>query len=156
MTAPTSGRLRDVVEISGVLAVVLSLVFVGLELRQTAAAVRAAAFQSMTSDAHDVNLARAGTPELNVALRLWLEDAESLTVDQDNAAWAWEFAALRHFENIHRQAELRVLPLEDVDRRLALHANFDSPRFAARWARAKVGFGPSFVAYLDDYLARER
>jgi hypothetical protein len=155
VTTPRRGRLRDVVEVSGVLAVVLSLVFVGLELRQTASAVRGAAFQSMTSDAHNVNLARAGNPELNLALRLWLEDADSLTVDQANAAWAWEFAVLRHFENIHRQAELGVLPLEDVDKRLALHSNFDSPRFAAHWTRSKIGFSPSFVAYLDDYLARE-
>jgi hypothetical protein len=110
----------------------------------------------MTSDAHNLNMARAENPELNLALRLWLEDADSLTVDQDNAAWAWEFAVLRHFENVYRQTELRLLPLEDVDRRLELHSNFDSPRFSARWARTKVGFSPSFVAYLDDYLARMR
>jgi hypothetical protein len=132
------------------------LVFVALELRQTSSAVRAAAFQSMTSDAHSLNIARAVNPELNLALRLWLEDSDSLTVDQDNAAWAWEFAALRHFENIHRQAELGVLPFEDVDRRLELHSNFDSPRFAARWARTRAGFSPLFATYLDGYLARAR
>lgn len=156
MPTQKDGWLREVVEIAGVLAVVVSLVFVGLELRQTTSAVRAASFQSMTSDAHNLNMARAGSPELNLALRLWLEDADSLTVDQDNAAWAWEFTVLRHFENVHRQAELGLLPLEDVDRRLELHSNFDSPRFAARWARARVGFSPSFVAYLDDYLTRAR
>jgi len=156
LNAPQHGRLRDVVELGGILAVVVSLIFVGVELRQTASAVRAAALQSITSDAHGINVARAENPELNLALRLWREDSDSLTLDQANAAWSWEFAALRHFENIFRQAELGVLPLEDVERRFAMHANFDSPRFAARWTRFKVGFTPTFVEFLDDYVARER
>jgi len=43
-----SDKIKLVVETSGALAVLLGLVFVGLELRQNTYAVEAATFQSLT------------------------------------------------------------------------------------------------------------
>lgn len=53
----TTSRLRNVVEVAGIIAVILTLVFVGYELRQNTSQMRAVASYSITQG---VNLMNAG------------------------------------------------------------------------------------------------
>ena len=55
-------RVRRVFELVGLFGVVASLIFVGLEVRQSAAATRAATAQEVTSAFRDLNLAMATVP----------------------------------------------------------------------------------------------
>ena len=61
----TSDKVKLTVEIGSALAVLLGLVFVGLELRQNTAAVEAATFQSLTDASSNYLLTVAGDPELS-------------------------------------------------------------------------------------------
>ncbi len=49
-------RLKDVVEIVGIAAIVVSLIFVGLEVRQSAAATRGATQQALADAAREARI----------------------------------------------------------------------------------------------------
>ena len=57
----TGVRVRRTAELIGLFGVMASLIFVGLEIRQNAAATRAATAQEVTSAFRDLNLAMAVT-----------------------------------------------------------------------------------------------
>jgi hypothetical protein len=78
MTSGTNNRTRNIVELAGAGAVLLGLVFVGLELRQNTAAVEAATLQSLTDASVNYVNILAADPELT---RIWLigaSDPDSL------------------------------------------------------------------------------
>jgi len=58
-------KAKIIVEASGAIAVLLGLVFVGLELRQNTEAVEAATFQALTDASSNYILSIASDPELN-------------------------------------------------------------------------------------------
>ena len=57
-------KFRGLVELIGIVAVVASLIFVGLEIRQNAAATRGATQQQLVTGARNVTLTLADNPEL--------------------------------------------------------------------------------------------
>jgi hypothetical protein len=61
-------QVKAVIEFAGAIAVLIGLVFVGLELRQNTKAVQAATFQGMTETSSDFLVAIASEPELR---RVW-------------------------------------------------------------------------------------
>lgn len=63
-----SAKLRAFIEIGGAVAVLIGLIFVGVELRQNTAAVEAATFQSLTDASSDWLMTVAADPDL---LRAW-------------------------------------------------------------------------------------
>jgi len=77
-----SDKIKLVVETSGALAVLLGLVFVGLELRQNTYAVEAATFQSLTDASNDFIMTIASDAELNRIYASGLADVNSLTSDE--------------------------------------------------------------------------
>jgi hypothetical protein len=64
-----SKHVKSVIELIGAIAVLIGLVFVGLELRQNTAAVQAATFQGMTGTSSDFLVTVASVPELR---RVWV------------------------------------------------------------------------------------
>ena len=64
MSVLQRSSIKDLAEVVGTVAVVLGLVFVGVELRNNTAAVRAATFQSLTDISNDYIMQIASDPEL--------------------------------------------------------------------------------------------
>ena len=60
-----NGKLKLVVEAGGAIAVLLGLVFVGLELRQNTSAVEAATFQGLTDATNEALLTVVADAELS-------------------------------------------------------------------------------------------
>lgn len=60
----TRARVKETVELIDLFGVMASLIFVGLEIRQNAAATRAATAQEVTSAFRDLNLVMAGDAEM--------------------------------------------------------------------------------------------
>jgi hypothetical protein len=61
-------HVKSVIELTGAIAVLIGLIFVGLELRQNTVAVQAATFQGMTDTSSDFLVSVASEPELR---RVW-------------------------------------------------------------------------------------
>jgi len=57
------GRLKEAAELVGIVAIVISLIFVGLEVRQSAAATRGATQQALADSAREASGALAGDEE---------------------------------------------------------------------------------------------
>jgi hypothetical protein len=142
--------MRAAAEIIGVAAVVVSLIFVGLELQQTTAAVRAASYQSISAATLEALQIRIEHPEVVEALDAWL--AGTATDTQRTAAEDWAYLVLRHFENIYHQTELGMVDQEEVTRRLSSVEFLQSPQVREWWSGARAGFAPAFASEVDAFL----
>ena len=79
-----SDKAKLLVEAGGAIAVLLGLVFVGLELRQNTEAVEAATFQALTDASSNYILSIASDPELNRIVTTGYADPSALN-EQENA-----------------------------------------------------------------------
>ncbi len=79
MTDLDSGKLRSVIEMAGAAAILLGLVFVGLELKQNTAAMSAQAVFQLNVSANENHRAMAQDSELSELVHKGYEDPESLS-----------------------------------------------------------------------------
>jgi hypothetical protein len=137
-------------QIIGAMAVVISLVYVGFELRANTAAVQAAALQSVNQIARDQILLYATNPELNRISMQGAQDTANLN-GEDRVRYRW---LVRSFwlgmQTIYRQWQLGILP----DEEWAVYynvvcANVAMPGVRALWIRQRAQLVPSFARVVD-------
>lgn len=138
------------IETFGIVGVIASLVFVGLEIRQNTTATKAAAIQEMTAS----NLVHmdgiAGNSQLAGVLSRGVADIESLT-DSEQFQFVLTYnAGLMNTHGLFRQWELGVLPDEDWAHwkaRICVEAQL--PIFQLVWAELKSFYAPTFVDAIE-------
>ena len=79
MTVWDSGKIRSLIEMAGAAAVLLGLIFVGLELRQNTAAMSAQAVFQLNDSANESHRLMAQDSELAELVHEGHEDPESLS-----------------------------------------------------------------------------
>jgi len=137
------------------LGVIVSLVFVGLQVRQNTEALRAQTRQGLADRDAQVIYSVADNPELARAWTLmWQRDtlaaAQVLTmVDSTQARWAM-WGMLRFVEHAYLQVQEGVLPESSLTG-YGFHDNnnFQTPQFAAFWHGVRDRFDPRFVAAFE-------
>ena len=147
-------RGKELRETVGLLMVVASMVFVGLEIRQNTVAARAAAYQTMGSEVSALWFNSSLDPELASLLMRWQEDgtAEFDQVEEDVMV-AMAVGALRQFEATWRQVELGLLRPEALEmfgwdsQPRGVFANLR--RF---WPRIGVFMSADFAEYMEGTL----
>jgi hypothetical protein len=131
------------------LGVVLSLVFVGTEIRQNTIATRAATLNDLAAGSRDWLMSIATNPELASVWRRWLEGDE-LTDDDLQMAEITVNGLLRNVENVFLQVRAGA-----VDESALVSYGFggssawESPHFPEYWARRWVRYHPEFVAAFE-------
>ena len=109
----SSAKLKAIIEIGGAVAVLIGLIFVGVELRQNTAAVEAATFQSLTDASSNWLMSVASDPELLRAWTIGSSDPDQL----DEADSRRYFLISRSFwvrmQNVFSQWERGTLNDED-------------------------------------------
>ena len=142
-------RLREVV---GVLSVVLSLLFVGWEIRQNTKVARGQTRVELTAMNNEFLERIRSDPEFSELWRTaWLDEA----ILDEAAEYRIEFMMmqyLRLLENVHLQYQEGLLDREALDSYGFL--GFDDlfishPRFARIWEPRQASFDPAFVAFLE-------
>lgn len=104
-----------IAEIVGGIAIVASLVFVGVQIQQNTNVVRGATLQAITQQSMDLVIAGLEHPEIRQAFSVAQLKPDELTVDQKQAL-DWYFSAkLRADENRYRQIELGILDQNNFD-----------------------------------------
>lgn len=99
----TGVRVRRTAELFGLFGVMASLIFVGLETRQNAAATRAATAQEVTSAFRDINLAMAGDAEMTrIIIEFRLDPESASPVEQARLEAFWR-AAFHIYSNVFYQ-----------------------------------------------------
>ena len=148
MSDKKSNYVKSFIELTAAIAVLIGLVFVGLELRQNTVAVQAATFQGMTETSSSFLITVAAEPELR---RVWLaavpapddlnsEDLQILGLLQ-NSFWL-------RMQNAFRQWQVGRLSDEDwlVYRNLSCGYS-QRPLFRKFWQNAGM-LTPSFKKML--------
>ncbi len=137
----------------GLLGVVASLVFVGLELRQSRIAARAAAYQELGIAVADNWMDRADNRELN--------DLVFLAMYADSATWAgisdsdayllrsYVVANVRLYETVYLQVQQHLLDAEALENLGWTHL-MDSKLLERTWSQVKPAVTPGFARYLED------
>jgi hypothetical protein len=97
-------RIRTWSETVGLLAVVASLVFVGLEVRQGAEATRAATAQSLNDGWLEWNLTMSNPENWRPVTRLFeVEDLSEATYEDTAAVHSLMRSLFQHWSNLHWQ-----------------------------------------------------
>lgn len=147
MTSATNGdrrktALREVLAAAGV---VLSLIFVGYELRQNRQVARAAAVQAIADQSLDVILTWSSDPQSVQLLAQVLDGAtpDAFSRDENAKLRLMFLALLRIAESRYRQAELGVVSDPTIFGGAASVLN--SPYLEARWADLRGSVAPDFA-----------
>lgn len=140
--------IRELIAAGGV---VLSLLFVGLEIRDNTNAVRGATIQGISDQSITVTLAIAETPELRAGFSKVLAGREEeLTLEEEDAVVQVYSAAMRISENRFRQMALGVLDSPNsVGGGSALYR---VPFFRAYWATRGSEYPEDFGDYVERVL----
>ncbi len=144
--------VRQVGEAVGLLGVVASLVFVGLELRQSRIAARAAAYQELGIAVADNWMDRANNRELN--------DLVYLSMTADSATWAnvsasdtyllrsYVVANVRLYETVYLQVQQHLLDADALEYLGWTHL-LDSRLLQRTWPQVRAAVTPGFASYLE-------
>lgn len=140
--------IRELIAAGGV---ILSLLFVGLEIRDNTNAVRGATIQGISDQSIIVTLAIAEIPEMRSGYSKILAGRdEELTPAEEDAVTQLYSAAMRISENRFRQLDLGVLDSpSSVGGGSVLYR---VPFFRAYWANRRSAYPDDFVDYVERVL----
>ncbi len=166
-----SARLNDWIQAVGIFAVVASLVFVGIEVRQNSVATRSATNAAVKDSFLELNLAIASSPELARAMVTSAENPDdALPQDQMRVLALWR--ALFHvWSNVHRQhlnGTIDPALYDAVFQEISAYAGkFHGPvapndierrKLQMRWAweSERLIFNPDFQLFVDEIIGVKR
>jgi hypothetical protein len=132
---------KESAEVLGVLGVIASMIFVGIEISQNTNAVRGATLHAVSQQSLDLVMAGIDNPELRSAFTA--ARAGRLSPAQKDLM-SWFLAAkLRADENRFRQVELGILDATTFQQ-LSNHMAYRVPHFAEYWALRGDNYAPDF------------
>ncbi len=138
---------KDFVEIIGVFAIVVSLVFVGLEVRQNTNAVKSTVVQAIAQQSYDSIVFIIENHELRMA-KLAVDGAPP--DEQRQLVYLYYSALIRIQLNRYMQARLGVIDLDTVLTLGGSSGIYDHRSFREYWSLRRENFDPEFVAYMEN------
>lgn len=110
-------KLKDTFELIGFAAIVASLVFVGLELRQNTLATESASIDNLSNLTHDFYMSLASDEDLH---RIWFkgnsQSSPDMNIDADFSRFVWlERSRALRFQTAFLQWQRGTLGEEDFD-----------------------------------------
>ena len=155
-------RFRSLAEVGSAIAVVVSLVFVGLEVRETARqtelnteALRLAAYQDLISQISQLNLALLDSATAAVYLKIGDPEGDRASMSRIERSQGDRilFLLVRHADMAYYQFEQGLLSEERLESAVRPFTSLlGAPIYRDFWERAKGNFVPSFQAYIDSKL----
>ena len=143
---------REIFEIFGILGVIGSLIFVGVEVRQNTAEIRGSTHQSVSEQVNELYLTIAEDERLsklisemmeNSNLRKSLNPADQISLD------FVILTGLRRIENIYLQYLDGILSSDAFDR---IGISFYRIQYAKEtWEKYKGGFDSDFVTFFETF-----
>ncbi|MBT3834307.1 MAG: hypothetical protein HOB98_04290 [Gammaproteobacteria bacterium] len=146
----TIDELGSLGEFIGSIIVLLSLVYLALEIRSNTETARTSTYQSVVSEFGALNRSMASTPGLSRLFASALEDFDSLDSEEKARISQLFFVCFHNFENMYYQYKKGYLEDEVWTgwKRLMLsyHAR---PGFQAWWEIRRDVYSASFVKFLS-------
>lgn len=166
-----SKKLNDWIQAVGMIAVVASLIFVGIEVRQNSIATRSATNAAVKDAFREVNLVIASSPELARAIAANAENPNDAPAEHRVQILAMWRALFHTWSNVHRQHQNGTLDpalYDAVVQEISMHADdtreigaVDNGTRRARhlrwaWESERFIFNLDFQEFVDENLGIER
>ena len=141
---------NEIAELVGIAAIVVSLVFVGYELRQSTAVARSDAYSSFSS--HFFDLASSAALDERMSGLISQVNQGALPGDfkpeERVSIRMYQSAAVRVWEGLFRSVQAGVLPedaLDSATKGILINNNF----FRSNWASTRQLYTSDFIAYFE-------
>jgi hypothetical protein len=147
-----SNKLNDWLQIVGLFGVIGSLIFVGIQLKQTQAIALSETYQNRSSAVADMNIGAISSPEfLSGVSKVYLNKYDELTMPEVVALEWFTGTNLTLMENNHLQFQAGFLSEEHWQRNLLeLHCLLTVPLF--REMASDWDFRESFKRVISDVM----
>ena len=140
-------------EAFGVIAVVASLVFVGLQIRQNSKMIAAQTFQAISSTSAEYSFRIAEDPNITKLIGAAMGDGEGLNREQLMCIDLLLRAVYRNFENYYHQHSRGFLEADMWEGyRQTMLSMFVGEVARDWWSRNKIGFGKRYRDFIDGEL----
>ena len=143
-------------EMLGAIAVVVSLIYLGRQVRQNTTAVRTGNANTVQNNFQKLAKLFYTDPEMTAIVMRAMESDKDLTPVQRLGAYAYFFDFLKTAELAHYHLRKGELDEELWIASMAFYkAYFTTPGFKAYWKERKVSFVPAFQEVVDQWLTEE-
>ena len=150
-------HLGSIGELIAAIATVLTLVYLAIQVRQNTRALKAATFQSISSEMGQNVQPILSTPDMATIYAKSIHDPDDLTVSERLKIQAMYLASFRRLESVYVQTELGSIDREFVEGpELSLISIIKTPIGGPWWESAKPLFYKPFVAHIEKLLAQDR
>lgn len=155
-----TARIQILTEIISALAVVITLIFLLVEIRQNteqsklnARAVEIAAYQDLISQIHDINSLFIENPDFSELL-VRFNNGETLTESEENQISRYCWSLIRHGDMAYYQYERGAITEERLLAALGpLNEMRVIPQMRDVWDRRRDGLAEGYQNYIDHYFA---
>ena len=163
-----SAKLNDWVQGVGIFALVASLIFVGIEVRQNSIATRSATNAAVKDAFRELNLVLASSPELALAVTSNAENPADASPEARFQMLAMWRALFHIWSNVHRQhlngtldPALYEAVVQEVSMNAGKTGGTDAAERRARhmrwaWESERFIFNSDFQMFIDGILGIER
>ena len=149
--------LGNIGEFVGAIAVVVSLVYLAVQIRQNTRSVRASTYQDIVHMLQEIDLLLASDPELN---RIWIvgrHDPTQLNDDQQRRFNTLLLAFYRNLENAYFQGQNKLIDERIYDAWVGYSLRLSSkPGFLQWWQSHRGLLSEEFQQYVERELAAQQ
>jgi hypothetical protein len=147
---------KDIVELIGIASIVGSLIFVGLQMRQTHDIALATLYQMRSDATREVRLANIDPSKMHEIFdKVWSDEYEKLTDVEIRRLKSTAGVTLSHWEGAHYLYSLGYLPADHWEGNKRQIADvLGIPIFAQYWEETRDGYRESFAAEVDKLLEK--
>ena len=149
---------KEIIEILGIVTIIGSLIFVGIEIRQNSLSIRGETYQSIAEHVTKLYMDIATDERLSELVSQMLSNENDTLRNQLNAAdrLSLDFivlTGLRRIENIYLQQSDGILSNQAFER---IGLEFYQTKFSRQtWDKYKTGFDSSFIDFFEQLRDNE-
>ena len=145
------GSWKDALELAGIAAIVVSLVFVGYELRQSTAIARSDAYSSFSSQFFDLASSVALDERMSGLISQVNQGAlpEDFKPEDQVSIRMYQGATVRVWEGLFRSVQAGVLPEDALPESAANGILINNSYFKTTWALTKQLYTSDFIVYFE-------
>ena len=144
-------EIKDITETVGIIAIVGSLIFVGLELRQNSIIARMDAHTQFTSNISETLRELSLNPELSTLMfdvRVEQRDIQDLEPGEVMQITSFYFSVLFNWYGLYQSVEEGILDSEYLET-IGAAGLFNNSTFRALWPVMQTTFNQGFVTFFE-------
>jgi hypothetical protein len=150
----TLSEITGIAEIVGSIGIIVSLIFVGLQVRQNTHQVESASYQALSNFVRAVN-ALGNTPQTADLVRRGFDDFQALSEDEKVQFDGMMGGLASYFAEVAQRYQQGTLSAQEYESLQRLFAQvFLSPGVKEWWTYGKRTFPQQYQALYDDILKR--